>query len=50
MTAQGPADLLAEGLPPSPASPLALAVPDVSEGRDPAVVAPPPTCAVPGPA
>ena len=39
MTAQGPADLLADGLPPSPASPLGLAVPNVSEGRDPATVA-----------
>ena len=49
MTAQGPADLLAEGLPPSPASPLALAVPNVSEGRDPATVAAlAEACAVPG--
>jgi glutamate formiminotransferase len=37
--AQGQAALLEEGLPASPAAPLAVAVPNVSEGRDPAAIA-----------
>jgi glutamate formiminotransferase / 5-formyltetrahydrofolate cyclo-ligase len=39
MAAQGSAALLPERLPPSPASPLAVAVPNVSEGRDPHTIA-----------
>ena len=39
MAVQGSAQVLDEGLPPSPASPLALAVPNVSEGRDPGIIA-----------
>jgi glutamate formiminotransferase / 5-formyltetrahydrofolate cyclo-ligase len=49
MAAQGAAGVLVGGLPPSPASPLALAVPNVSEGRDPATIAAlAEACAVPG--
>ncbi len=49
MAAQGAADVLEAGLPPSPASPLALAVPNVSEGRDPVTIAAlAEACAVPG--
>jgi glutamate formiminotransferase len=49
MPAQGAAGVLVGGLPPSPASPLALAVPNVSEGRDPATIAAlAEACGVPG--
>jgi glutamate formiminotransferase/glutamate formiminotransferase/formiminotetrahydrofolate cyclodeaminase len=49
MAAQGPAALLEQGLPPSPASPLAVAVPNVSEGRDhEAIAALADACRVPG--
>jgi glutamate formiminotransferase / 5-formyltetrahydrofolate cyclo-ligase len=49
MAVQGPGALLEEGLPPSPASPLAVAVPNVSAGRDPqAVAALADSCRVPG--
>jgi glutamate formiminotransferase/glutamate formiminotransferase/formiminotetrahydrofolate cyclodeaminase len=49
MAAQGAADVLERGLPPSPAPPLAVAVPNVSEGRDQATIAAlADACAVPG--